>query len=464
MLVPKKEMDDIYNSEDDSTSYTIRQKVQPEKKGKADLESYDGDSTPYTVRQKVRSKNENEHDFDLRQLVLRDVEDNDDISIKGGLGDLVRKSDVLPLYSNLIQAASTYSRVRSSEIDFTGLSLTTAVLFEPRTIKINRGKTFQVYKCPVEYFPRHYGAPSPGPKDPTTSAEFLVLKSITRPKLHDGKAEALRSSETRIAITSFIKELQVLGHPPMRAHQNITSFLGIAWEDGSDGKTVWPVMCLEYAGHGTLAEFQSPQAALSLQMKTQILLDVAFGVEALHMCGIVHGDVKAKNVLMFPDSADPTNIIAKVSDFADVWIVADLPKDQPVLVNRGSISECSPEFGSEVACDDLYKIDSYSFGLLVWRVLLDGKDPFLEPFQRRPTNSDTYKSFVLSTKNSDRPHQWALDFGNSLKKRGESSPNASEIFSLTLQRDLARRSRQWQYICELLRGGKKGKDDLHHLR
>jgi serine/threonine protein kinase len=425
----------------------------------------DDQSTSYTVRQRTPAqKNEGESTSPRRGIrsYLRSAIDGKEISAQSIYDDLIRKSDVLPPYINLLQAASTYNRVRSSDFDFISVSLTTAFFFERNVRRIGRGATFQVYRWPAENFPRHYGIPFSGPESARSTGDFVALKSISRLK----RNSAAPTEHTERAITNFIKELQVLGHPPLRAHPNIPNLLGVAWEDGADGETVWPVICVDYAAYGTLAELQRSRAILTALEKNRVLLDIGIGMEALHMCGIVHGDLKAGNVLIFPHSSSPTQLIAKISDFADVWIIKDNPEDRKVMVSRGTVSSCSPEFESELPCNELARIDFYCYGLLVWRVLLDGQDPFDQPFQRLQQLSsqvgdatNSYRRFVLDVKRSEQVLEWALDFSASLEAKGSNSAGIAKVFKLTLQREPNKRSRVWKTVYDHLKSNFDAQDE-----
>jgi serine/threonine protein kinase len=426
-------------------------------------------STSYTIRQRTATQKSETESISTRlsrKAQRKDLGDKD-FSAQSDYDDLIRKSKLLPSYINLLQAASTYSRVRCSDFDFAHVSLTTAFFFERNVRRIGRGATYQVYKCSAEYFPRHYGVPFTGPESARSSGEFVVLKSIPRLKRRNTSI----STDTERAVTNFIKELQVLGHPPLRGHPNIPNLLGIAWEDGADGETMWPVICIEYATLGTLAELQHSQKILASAEKNRILLDVGLGMEALKMCGIIHGDLKARNVLMFPHSSSPNAMIAKISDFADVWIVQDIPKDQKVTINRGTISSCSPEFESDVPPEDLELIDFYCYGLLVWRVLLDGQDPFEQYFKRVQQQcskagkaAPLYRHFILDTKNSERVLGWALDLSTSLAAEGVNTADITSVFHLTLQRDHTKRSRVWRNIYSHLQSDTEKKDQNLSLR
>jgi serine/threonine protein kinase len=50
--------------------------------------------------------------------------------------------------------------------------------------------------------------------------------------------------------------------------------------------------------------------------KTHLSLDIALGINAIHACGLVHGDIKPSNIII---QEHPTRtVIAKISDFNGV--------------------------------------------------------------------------------------------------------------------------------------------------
>ena len=49
--------------------------------------------------------------------------------------------------------------------------------------------------------------------------------------------------------------------------------------------------------------------------KAQFCYNVADGLRALHAANIVHGDLKGDNILLFLDSENKDELVAKVTDF-----------------------------------------------------------------------------------------------------------------------------------------------------
>jgi serine/threonine protein kinase len=183
-----------------------------------------------------------------------------------------------------------------------------------------------------------------------------------------------------------MSDLLCLVHPPLRQHDNIVSLLGLGWElppSGNDSR-LWPYLILEYSTHGTLAQLQASRE-LTYSTKTQLCIDVAKALEIVHHCNIIHGDVKTENILVFPGGRG--GFIAKLSDFGFATLDIDFysnnrekmgidDKKMTTPISSGTRPWIPPEFGTEVSWISAFSADVYSWGLLVWRVFLDGKNPF----------------------------------------------------------------------------------------
>jgi serine/threonine protein kinase len=180
-------------------------------------------------------------------------------------------------------------------------------------------------------------------------------------------------------LQSLMLELRVLAHHPIRQHENIVKFLGIAWEtDPLDLARRWPVIIMEHATYGTLSDFLNPTDSVTIpfKQKVSLALDVVLGLKALHACGILHGDVKADNVLIFrnrePDASNQRPIHAKVADFGGVLF----DMQATLAVPSGTRPWNAPEWRERLSPVSLLKTDIYSLGFLIFRIMADGRHPF----------------------------------------------------------------------------------------
>ena len=85
------------------------------------------------------------------------------------------------------------------------------------------------------------------------------------------------------------------------------------------GQSYW----LEYAEYGTLDTLQE-DIYVGPELSRILLLDVAQGLQALHDCNIIHGDVKSENVLVCRHHQ--RKYVARLSDFGLSVINPDASK------------------------------------------------------------------------------------------------------------------------------------------
>lgn len=236
---------------------------------------------------------------------------------------------------------------------------------------IGRGSSFAVYKLPTSEHCNGF------------RAKFVAVKS------------PLAAQQTNLSSDSFKRqlkdayfELHVLSHPPLRNHNNIIELLGISWEpsplslanfEGSESAqlSLWPVLVLEHSPLGSILEMfedivENDSDPLTIESKINISIDVARGLKALHDCSIAHSDIKCENVLMF---FEPPRLTAKIADFG--CALSDLTEHKWL---RGFTEPWNaPEVVDSLKGTELLLADVYSLGFVIWRIMTDGKDPFVTP-------------------------------------------------------------------------------------
>jgi hypothetical protein len=155
---------------------------------------------------------------------------------------------------------------------------------------LGRGTSFIVRRLPD--VPQSYAAAGnisssrravSGPYGPDMNKQ-LVSKQLLATRWRG------RKERSKQLLELVINEIQIITHYPLKMHENIIKFRGIMWEYDMNLQ-VWPVLVLEYATYGTLSDFQARPLNLTFGTKMNLCLDVGNGLEALHLCGIVHGDV-----------------------------------------------------------------------------------------------------------------------------------------------------------------------------
>lgn len=229
--------------------------------------------------------------------------------------------------------------------------------------KLGEGTQFTVYSAQANFKKpiRQLKANEPG--------QFVAVK-VVKPMVDE--------DENKITLqdwSSILLEVRALMHEHIRYHPNIVRLLGFTWAMGwsSLSGSVYPMLIMEYAQFGTLKDVQALSAPLSFAVKQKLCHDIARGLSILHACGIIHGDLKHENVLIFdnPYEEPPGQpYLAKLADFGGAAMVGE----HASLKIGGTFPYKAPETSTELSPEDLKKTDVYSFGLLFWRALLDGKD------------------------------------------------------------------------------------------
>ncbi|TFK42008.1 hypothetical protein BDQ12DRAFT_762037 [Crucibulum laeve] len=200
--------------------------------------------------------------------------------------------------------------------------------------------------------------------------KYVALKYVRR--MQDNKRATMKWKE-------ILLEIRALLHEPIRYHPNIVRLLGLSWGAAEGTNSIFPVLALEYAEYGSLSDLQTTSDPFPFQTKKKLCHDVSKGLSILHACGIVHGDLKHENVLVFANKNKEAEVIytAKLGDFGGS--IMDLSGDDQRALHMRTPPWNAPEYKSKLSPEELKLTDVYSLGLLVWRTLLDGKSPFHLP-------------------------------------------------------------------------------------
>ncbi|KAF1830818.1 ankyrin [Decorospora gaudefroyi] len=100
--------------------------------------------------------------------------------------------------------------------------------------------------------------------------------------------------------------------------------------------------------------------------------DVTSGLLALHRAGVIHGDVKTDNVLVFP--ANNGECVAKISDFGSVIVLGGLQPWRYYGTPATNAPEVANQTRSKLDIQGLQKCDNYSLGLLILETVVGHLD------------------------------------------------------------------------------------------
>lgn len=189
-------------------------------------------------------------------------------------------------------------------------------------------------------------------------------------------------------LEAILLEIRALTHDPLLYHKNIVDFLGIAWdrEVAAYDPTEWdsedsdcppsrvPVLLLEHARHGSLTDFSEIEmySQLLFEARASLCRDIAEGLTALHRCGIVHGDVKPDNILVFDaqdndESRVQFGLRTKIGDFG--FSVTEHTRETTFTLVGRTWPWNDPEWDRPRTWRQLQKTDVYSYGLVSWTIL-----------------------------------------------------------------------------------------------
>lgn len=216
--------------------------------------------------------------------------------------------------------------------------------------------------------------------------KFVALKFVQRNK-PSGKVNG----------KEILLEIRALLHEPIRYHLNIVCLLGLSWAAMDGTRSVFPLLALECAEFGTLDDLQVNLGSLPFQVKKKLCHDVSKGLSILHASGIVHGDLKHKNVLVFRNKDEASDIVytAKLADFGGS--VMDLVIGDQHSLHMGTRPYNAPEARGQLEAEELKLTNIYSLGLCIWQTMLNGKSPFTTAAfaSLTPDKIDDLKAFDL---------------------------------------------------------------------
>lgn len=172
---------------------------------------------------------------------------------------------------------------------------------------------------------------------------------------------------------SLAREITIMSLQGLRSHENIIKLFGWDWfEDWQDEETnrgLSPALVMEFAELGTLRRFLL-ETTVSPSQKLSLSFQVALGLDAIHKSGVIHGDVKQENVLICRKSA--TEVTPKITDFGNSLLLESANE----IGYNCTLEYRAPELlkhSTLITPSNLILCDIFSYGLLVWEVLLDGR-------------------------------------------------------------------------------------------
>lgn len=207
------------------------------------------------------------------------------------------------------------------------------------------------------------------------------LFAVKRAKTDGGRGEGGGKQNPAKNVIVALREIQVISNQVLQDHSNIIRIIGWDWDNLGA-----PVLFTDFAEQGTLRDFLRRNPNTGMAQRHNFALDVACGLNALHMADVAHGDVKLANTLVFPKVNQPGQWTVKVSDFShSIFGISS----RRVTTYPGTGLYNAPEVRSRdalIPSDRLPRCEAFSFGLLAWEILKNGESYFdLQWISSQPT-------------------------------------------------------------------------------
>ncbi|KAK9416937.1 putative Protein kinase domain-containing protein [Seiridium unicorne] len=197
--------------------------------------------------------------------------------------------------------------------------------------------------------------------------------AIKRPKfaLDPNKPFSIIDGSAQSHLKNLATEVKALTAPELRNHLNVVRLL--AWST-LEGDTSYspPLLVMELASSDMHSFLKQEAGEPSLKQKYFLCNDIASGLDAIHKCGFVHGDLKPANILMF---SLQDRALAKLADFGLSFGDSDKTATSFRLGGTSGWQAPEVEAGQPLNLLEASKADNYSFGIVIWSIYLACGDP-----------------------------------------------------------------------------------------
>ncbi|RYP36004.1 hypothetical protein DL767_003571 [Monosporascus sp. MG133] len=208
----------------------------------------------------------------------------------------------------------------------------------------------------------------------------------------------IKLEKSSSGLVSFITELRIRFHPTLRTHPHIARLRGVGWGFEDEDATIpQPILLEEFAPQGALDSFWKNWnfVRMTFKSKLEFCRDLADGLHALHTCGVVHGDVKPANILVFPRPGSRDSFAVKLTDFGHSAIESDSQGMLPAFTPQWCAPEATREDDSlAMGFPDMKATDVYSYGLVLLSIMI-GRSFYLDYEQVEEVQRDKQNGTLL---------------------------------------------------------------------
>lgn len=183
----------------------------------------------------------------------------------------------------------------------------------------------------------------------------------------------IRDKAISTLLSDIRQELRIMKH--LESHPYIAGLYGITFDN------LKPILIVELAANSLpnyLCSRSQANSPVNWDTKARFCCEIADGLYALHRVGVVHGDIKGDNILLFPYNDNNEVLVAKISDFGYSATTFSVEGGRGP---GGTPSFWAPECNWSAPDDfkafaNLPTRDNYSYGLVAWQIAKNGEVPF----------------------------------------------------------------------------------------
>ncbi|KAJ2992673.1 hypothetical protein NUW58_g2090 [Xylaria curta] len=198
--------------------------------------------------------------------------------------------------------------------------------------------------------------------------------AVKRPKFDLSSDDRVDIEQTSVRrhLDSIITEIKALTTPLLRQHPNIVKLLSWTIDNENFHRPLGLIMELAVSDLAKL--LSSPDHPISFLERYRVCSEIAAGIDAIHDCQMIHGDLKPENVLIFDKGG---TLVAMLADFG---LATDASQDTGTenrLRLTGTPGWQAPEVvdGKLLSPEEATLADSYSCGLVSWSAMFGRGSP-----------------------------------------------------------------------------------------
>uniref|UniRef100_A0A915L998 Protein kinase domain-containing protein n=1 Tax=Romanomermis culicivorax TaxID=13658 RepID=A0A915L998_ROMCU len=189
-------------------------------------------------------------------------------------------------------------------------------------------------------------------------------------------------------------------------HMNVIKFYGVITPTQSSSKQL--KVLIEYVNQGSLLRLLR-KGKVMLRGKYKICLESAQGLAYLHLHGIIHRDIAARNILIQMTAEGVMTV--KVSDFGLSRSDETGRGYELKTARRLPLKWMAPECFEKKLWTK--SSDVWSFGIMAWEVFENGLEPFSDP--QSPHAPAALSKYICSGNINPRPYEVSDSMWNLMK-------------------------------------------------